>query len=60
MQTLLGHAGDASTHPHMKRGHPGSTKDNAMKNRKKRKKNVPKVFEKLVGNKRPVNGYILY
>jgi hypothetical protein len=60
MQALLGHADDASTHPHMKRGHLGSTNDNAMKSRKKKKKNVPKVSEKLVGNKRPVNGYILY
>jgi hypothetical protein len=61
MQASPGHADDASTHPHMKRGHPGSTKDNAMKSRKKKKKkNVPKVSEKLVGNKWPVNGYILY
>ena len=62
MQALPGHADDASTHPHMKHGHPGSTNYNAMKNRKKKKKkkNVPKVFEKLVGNKRPVNCYILY
>ena len=60
MQPLPGHADDASTHPHMKRGQPDSGHDNAMKSRKKKKKNVPKVFEKLVGNNRPVNGYILY
>jgi hypothetical protein len=60
MQALPVRADDASTHPHMKRGHPRSTKDNAMKSHKKKKKNVPKVFEKLVGNKRLVNGYILY
>uniref|UniRef100_A0A2N9FNS4 Ubiquitin-like protease family profile domain-containing protein n=1 Tax=Fagus sylvatica TaxID=28930 RepID=A0A2N9FNS4_FAGSY len=46
-QALPGHADDASTHPHMKRGHPGSTNDNAMKSHKKKKKNVPKVSEKL-------------
>jgi hypothetical protein len=60
MQALPSHADDASTHPHMKRGHPGSTNDNVIKGRKKKKKNVPKVSEKLVGNKRPLNGYILY
>ena len=60
MQPLPSHANDASTHPHMERGHHGSSNDNAMKSRKKKKKNVPKVSEKLVGNKRPCNGYILY
>jgi hypothetical protein len=60
MQPLPGHADDASTHPHMKRGQPDSGNDNAMKSRKKKKKNVPKVSEKLDGNKRPPNPYILY
>ena len=60
MQALPVSADDASTHPHMKRGHSGSTKDNAMKSHKKKKKNVPKVSKKLVGNKWLVNGYILY
>ena len=60
MQPLPGQADDASTHPHMERGHPGSSNDNAMKSHKKKKKNVPKESEKLVGNKRPRNGYILY
>ena len=60
MQPLPGDADDASTHPHMERGHPGSNNDNAVKSRKKKKKNVPKVSEKFDGNKRPHNGYILY
>ena len=60
MQPLPGHADDASTHPHMKRGQLDSGDDNAMKSRKKKKKNVPKVSQKLVGKKRSLNGYILY
>ena len=60
MQAGRGRTNDASMHPPMKRGHPGRTEDNAMKSRKKKKKNVPKVSQKLVGKKRSLNGYILY
>ena len=54
-----GRADDESTHPNMKCGHPERTEDDVRKTRKK-KKNVLKVSRNLVGNKRPLNGYVLY
>ncbi len=54
-----GHADDESTHLNMKCGHPECIEDDVRKTRKK-KKNVLKVSRNLVGNKRPLNGYVLY